>query len=635
MNIERKLLDVDFQVEAIVEPGAGSWVLSEKRADQSVKTEIYRSNSYTLAFRDQQGEDGSVTSLFSLAREGSQGFTLKTIRIHFDIPMVGVYRIWHLDQALTIFPGLPIWPVLFAPPGGFVGYSCASRNIPMVLAMDTSGRNTLAVGMIDQRPETSISAIGPLKKGLIDLPFSFIIERPKGTAITTDRYDDGIFVSRSNSSWARVLSSYSHKCDSNRGFTPRSLSKNALGPMWASNLPFWEDIDEEVIWDQARKAEELGFKTIEIDLGWNTPPGTHTPQYDPEAMGDWEADRSKFPHFEHLVSRLHEIDMSVIVQWLPFHAGKKTRVYETLRDSLIRTEDGLCGFLCPRNPRTLDYVKDSATRIVGTYGLDGMWCDEIDAVPFEKPCIGHHEHSHQTAGEGFDKCMEAAYKTAIGLNPDLILSYRIRHANINNKMHATHQCATDSFFDYDWNRRQHVFLRSYSSRVPVYTYMQCWSPREKVEIVAKFLASLTLSGVPSIAVDLLKSPPDHLTIMKKWLSFYRSNREELYSGTLEPLIPVDPAAAIKIESIEKAFVGYFGVVPGRTQLGRTFPQIYIANCAGKDTSTRILNQKGNFTARILNYALEEIQRSTLQARNDTLDLDLSTPDPCLIILQKQ
>ncbi|MGQ9629463.1 MAG: hypothetical protein ACUVXI_03995 [bacterium] len=614
-SIAMSILGVDVEIDFELDPGVEGW---EEGAGGS-----FASKDYNLEMVERKSEENTVALYFTLRRKDGREFAVKRNTIKFRMPMVGIYKIWPMSSLSSrrFMTDLP-WRV--------ESRSCANTHQPLVLAVNSDGTNSFTVGLANQKWDTKITGGWSRfdKPGHQNYVCKIAMERlfADGIEIRTDSYNDAIYISNKHVSWYDSVSDYTDFVDGERGYVPREMPEHAMEPMWHSWYAFEAEIDQDRILEQAKIANGLGIKTIMIDAGWNN-------------ATDWGAsyeiasatpNRAKFPEFENMVKEIQSGGQYVMVRWVPFHlAGEMDQrlLYRTQRSSLE-------AYPCPRNPEVVENIVRAAERLFREYGLDGLWYDTVDGISFESACIADHEHQFDTVGEGMDAILQKVTERILEINPKPILIFRRSHANTNNKPYLTHLWPGDSPFDYDMNRREVVVMKSYSKGVLTHACCTCWSPMERDEVVAKHLASVSLAGVPSISVDLKSIPPSHIELIEKWFAFYHRHKRDIMCGEFKPLVLTFPSAAIRIESNEKAFVGYFDVIPGTTELTRQFKEIYLVNCNSEELRTTLTEQKGEFQMEVLDYRFKQIQTGRVKAKGNQANLEVSAPFPNIVQLSR-
>ncbi len=290
--------------------------------------------------------------------------------------------------------------------------------------------------------------------------------------------------------------------------------------------------------------------------------------------------------------------------------------------------------LCPRTGITETYVPELVAGLIRDYNLDGLKIDFIDQVSV-LPCSADHEHVYPTVGEAMAATVKAMDAAIRKVKPDAIIEFRLPYANLFLRPFATLYRAQDCPWDWDQNRRQCAWIKSFT---PGYGPLAeadyiSWRADERIENVAKAVESAILYCVPSIGMDFRKLPESHLKIVKRWLAFYQTHKEEIIRGRWQPL-EFDPhTSTFAIHSAGTAFIGLFKDVLGRIVLDQRKPpdQLYLFN--GTSTScvhTRLEPAAGEYELTIFDPFLEEFGRSKTRAEGGVLHLDLTVPEAGMV-----
>lgn len=648
--MKRRVLGIDFELSFGLNPPVEDlevWRLLGHEDHDGEQVEQFVSRSYRLELREKQLDENTVLLRWRITHRGGLTFLLKESVFRFSISMRDLARIWHLDPQGMIYPGLPVSPQGggYEPPGKFSSFAGAGRSIPVLLCLDAEGRNVVTVGLIDQVPMTLLEGSGPFGRKPPTRPFSFTLRRwIEGTEVRLAQHEDGVFVSRAPRSWFESLAAYSAIVDAESGFEPEAepADQRLYGPCWNSALGLFDEFTQEIASTAAAKAAELGVRVFMLDIGWDTdlPWGV-------EKIGDGVPNPERFPDFPAFSEKVHSLGMYVTVNWFPFVVGPQAKAYPELESALMVTDAGRRTMeLCPRTPAAREHLRTVARRLFDDFGVDGLWIDEIDAVGFELvdfqgwryqlsgPCVADHEHSYATNAEGIDACLAAVRAEIATLHEAPMLVFRRLHGNIRNKRYATHLWPPDNAFDAIMSRRECVVMRSFGDGCLIQPYCDCWPPDESEQRLASRLMSQVLVGVPTVTFDFEDTPDEHLAVLKTWFDFYRERAPELHAGELRPLVLQSPEYAVAVSCPERAYVGYFQVVPGETELPRPASELYLLNCSSRRLSTTITNQTGRYEVEILDHLLRSQGSTSTTTKGNRLYLDLEMQVPGVIKLTR-
>lgn len=511
---------------------------------------LLRGDGYILELHPANVGGGLVLSL-SLRREDGAAFTVKRYGVDAVAPLV------RLDRVFTLNAWNGGTAALVGLPGRFRQQTAANRGIPLLLALDRSGTNTLTLGFEDQALPTKLS-YGSTYMGEGTGRLSATRLFADSMELTRAELRDAVFFCAERNYWFDVARAYADYVDAATGFFPPAIPAAAYEPVWCSWYPFEDEINERVIWENAKLCKEVGIGTILVDAGWNTGRFGDWHRID-GPYGDYEPLQPKFPDLKGLVARIKgELGLNVMFWVSLFWVGSESKAFQAgLNQARMRTgpERGENINLCPRHPLTRPRIAQIAEQVMSRFETDGLWVDFLDSIPLE--CTAEHEHVGDTIGDAFDSCMVALHQAITSVKPDALIEFRQGHANLRNKRYFTTAETNDTPHKFDINRRLGVLLRSCVSGVVPKADPTMWNPKCPDDEVARHLATVLMLGVPAISEDLCAVPPSHLAIVKAWLGFYRQHQRELLEGSFRPIGFEPTFPHLIIESEREGFV-YLG-----------------------------------------------------------------------------
>jgi len=616
-----------------VEPKPGECKMIKKDNSRT----IYDAHQYHLELQILYVNDNRCVE-FRLERKEEKGFKIVQYGVECVVPIVNIQRIWYFNyphcRRESAWLGLP-WEFQ-----EFVG---ANRGTPFVLMGTKSGKNRFCVGFGNQILETELTAFMDQVSGTYNLRLS----RPvKGTTLTSTGLKDSFFMSTKPLNWFKIAENYADWVDKERNFQPNSLPDTAFDPVWCSWYCFWDQINDNIIWENAKLAKELGIKTILIDAGWHAPSGLWGSTNGP--LGDWIPYQKHFPNLRRLVDRIHnELNLLVELWCSPFWIGEKSQVYSKLQDAVIKQYEWgpileeiqkreitqlSALYLCPQHPATKDHIVDFTSRLMREYNLDGLWIDFMDFLPLR--CTTKHQHTYESMGEAFNECIRAMYKAITAVNSKALVEYRTEFANINNKLHANVYQATDTPHEFELRRRLTVMMRTCGKGIVVKNDPAIWNLRELDENVARHMMTLLINGVPALSVDFRKLPESHKRIIKRWLDFYQSHRQELILSDFQPL-GFDQVFPDIIRESEKTCFLYISSNPFfLAQLNKVHSEVYIFNLTEYERLEVKLKSmlEGSYKMKVYNCFLDLVKESRIKVSKKVPILTLQVPQAGLVQL---
>jgi hypothetical protein len=624
-----------FTMKLTLAPAAEHWHLENRTVNQPAVDQEYRSGAYRLILQEQGNENLEKTIVFKLSRTDGHSFQILENRIECKTSYAGIYKIFNPDVFAQQSYQIDL-------PFRIKGGASAESNQPVIWMQQTDGSNTLTLGLLDQIPATIFEGStydpgnGGEAPGIANsyVRVNFSRTWPSGTLLR--EYSDALYINaNSQISWFEALKAYSVAVDSWRKYQPPDAGKWAFNPMWHSWYAHGDQIDEVQIRDDARRALDLGAKTIEIDAGWNIPPGI---PYAFENEGDYEFDPRRFPHPLEMIESMHSSGQRLVLHVAPLLMGKNARAWEKMKDCMITVGGIADPHLDPRLKKVHDYLVESWERLFAFYHVDGLWYDFLEIPGNADPLKPGMEIVSADLNTAYTLLMQELYKKAVGLNPDAVIIMRRASANLNAKTYCTHIWPMDTPQDYNMNRRDVLYLKTLGPGVLTHACCTSWPISESSENVTRQMASIVMAGVPAFSVKLAESPAEHNAIIKAWLSYYESNRQELVNGEMTPLLPTPPSAAIRIEEGKQAFFGFFEALPGLIEISsEKINKITLINAFSNRTVTRLERVEGEWLAKIYDQTWNLVSQTILKSDpQGGLNINLKGSTGCHeIVLLKQ
>lgn len=568
-----------FKLSFGLDPVAPFWIKTQSAGTDS-PAGTYISGAYEVTISETNPESYASIIRWTIKRTDNQPFKILSNNIECKTSYSGVYKLFNpnIISQQNYRVDLPF---------GFYDVTSAHNNQPVVWMQQTDGKNTLTYGLLDQNPMTVIEGStynagnGGEAPGIANSYVRAAMNRnnPAPTSTVTS-YSEGIYVNANPEvSWFEALEGYSQAVDEARIFVPQPTSSWALNPMWHTWYAHADEINEELIRDDARRAKLLGAKTIQIDAGWNVPKGM---AYSFDVEGDYVFS-DRFPDPAGMIKEMHDAGQRVILHVSPLLMGIYSKAWTNMSDCMLKVNGSTTSYLDPRLKKVQDYLLMSWENMFKNYDIDGLWYDFMefpngaDAPAAGKPLIATDVYV------GYTLLMQSLYKKAIEMKPEAIVVLRRALANLNSKTFCTHVWPMDAPQDYNMNRRDVVYMKSFGKGVLTHACCTSWAISESDLNVARQMASITLAGVPAISNILSASPLNHDIIIKEWFAFYEANKHDLIEGRMTPLLPTPPSAAIRIEGEKKAFFGFYEAMPGLIELTREIDTVTIVNAFSNRT----------------------------------------------------
>ncbi len=620
-----------FKMSFKLDPAVKNWDIVN-RENPLLPSGEYTSNGYSLIITEHNVGDTSLIN-YELKRTGSKPFRMIECVIDCKTSYSGVYKIFT--------PGMMVQQNYHVDlPFRINDVTKANNNQPVVWMQQTDGRNTLTLGLLDQIGTTEIEGStydtgnGGEAPGIANSYVRIGMKKTINNQSEKTVYKDTLYSNADPKiSWFEALQAYSAAVDVARDFKMNQMSKWALNSMWHSWYAHADQIDEKKIRDDAIRAHELGVKTIEIDAGWNMPP---TVPYSFDSEGDYLFDEARFPDPNGMINAMHSMNQRVILHVAPLIMGKNCKAWAKMKEYMIMVDGKRSSFLDPRLKKVHDYLLDSWENMFINYRIDGLWYDFLEIPDRPDKTVPGSEITSPDINIAYTNLMQELYNKVIALNPNAVIILRRTFANLNSKTFCTHVWPSDTPQDYNMNRRDVLYMKTFGSGVLTHACCTSWAKSESDANVSRQMASIVFAGVPAFSVILSESPANHNAIIKAWLAFYELNKEDLVLGHMEPLLPTPPSAALRIEGENQAFFGFFEAMPGLIETTKSMNKIVIVNAFNKRTVTRLEGIKGSWQADLYNHAWKQINKTVLNSDSKNgLDINFTGTDCHILILKKQ
>lgn len=587
-----------------VDPAAGKWTdQRNSETKQAQRPDFGSENGYQVRFTPVEAK-GTRRLDFSLQRKDSQPFKVKSYGLRVATAVEPIRGTWYAHDLEThsLFNKDLTKPISFE--------SAANTGMPFILCAGSEGKTVAAAGWIDQVLFTRVSA--RRARDSSDYVIDLIKTADQDAPLQRTELKDGIFARSNGQFWFDTVRDYARTVDLARDYHPNRIPSFAWEPVYCSWYPYRDDIFEKRIWDNAVLCKELGISTFLIDAGWDMPIESISRSADflvaplwgdPDGpYGDYTPSKERFPDFAGLIRKMQaKLGLKVELWIAPFWVGKSSAAYDQLADAKLKNDHSEKSSdeddesedenpnneseedynLCPSHPKTAAHLRESSAHIMRDFRPDGIWMDFLDGIP--RTCTADHKHVAESLGAGFNDCARAMFQTITQAKPDAIIEYRIQHANLNNKPFANVWQTTDTPYDYEMNRLLGINLRTFADGMVIKTDPAIWRPNDSDVIAAKSCSTMIMGGVPSFSLDLPALPEKHRSILKSWINFYRTHREELLHGEFRPFGSDFASPEMKIEGKTEAFVY---LKSGETKevalAGKQLQRVWIFNCTDID-----------------------------------------------------
>lgn len=412
-------------------------------------------------------------------------------------------------------------------PASFQEPANANCDAPFIIITDNKGNSAISAGW------TKANMCGVLAGSAEGETYVISLTRRNDIPFTGPSLEDTLIITTVPEFWFDVVRAYAKAFDRFNGRSRKPLPAWTTEPVFDTWYCFGDRINQDRVVNTARKCAELGFGTMLIDAGWDTPSGNGYISFEHGVLGDHFAQRDRFPDLPGAVKQMHDMGLKVELWCAPFWQGKLSWAYRNVTgDWHLQTPDGEHHSLCPRYPKMPGYLRERFAWLASTYKVDGMWLDSADNIPMQ--CVAKHDHVGKPMGEAFMECMSAARAGLRSVNPDSVIEVRPLHGNLNSKIAFDLIQPSDATDKLDTQRLSTTLLRAWCYDAQVKSDPIHWGKTAGPATVGKFMATTICMGVPALSVDFLNATDEQLKITKAWLDFYRAHKDTLLRGTFRP-----------------------------------------------------------------------------------------------------
>jgi alpha-galactosidase len=348
------------------------------------------------------------------------------------------------------------------------------------------------------------------------------------------------------------LEAVQHWWTSQPGYESALVPETARLPMYSTWYSFHQQVMAAQVEEQCRLAKELGCEAIIVDDGWQTSEVARDYAY----TGDWEVAAEKIPDMKTHVARVHELGMKYLLWYAVPFVGIHSKAYARFADKLLETLDASgAGVLDPRFPDVREYVISTYEQAMLAWDLDGFKLDFIDS--FATPSQGGQElaarQDYLSVPEAVDRLLADLLTRLKAIKPDVVIEFRQPYIGPRMRKYANMFRAIDCPNDALTNRIRTIDLRLLCGESAIHADMLMWHKDEPVESAALQIVNV-LFAVPQISVRLDTLSPQHLTMVRYWLAFWRKHRDVLLDGELAALHPETNYPVVLATTPEKRVV---------------------------------------------------------------------------------
>ena len=477
---------------------------------------IFGSDTFCFTYEEsvdirfsKESEHNNVT-LYRIGFEWEKGINPKQISLSYEIPDVDMYTMWD-----------PIDPLRNIHFGGKTTVSRLACGMPVKGFVSHQNENAYLISVSDVKTPLSLKMKSDCMRGTIHVGVDFF------TMLTGPfkQYEAFIRIDRRKIQFHQAVYD-TVKWFESFGYRNEYVPELATYPMYSTWYSYMQNITEEAVLSECRKAAAFGMKTVIVDDGWQTDNTKSVYGH----CGDWKPVPNKFPDMKAFADKIHALGMKVMVWYSVPFIGKYAENYAEFEGMYLRYADNLnCAILDPRYKKVRQFLINTYTKAVLQWGLDGLKLDFIDRFQTNGTLT---EEMDIVSVEDAVQQLLAEISTALKqIKPDILIEFRQPYFGPVVNTYANMMRVWDCPLDPATNKTQTVNLRLVSGNCAVHSDMMYWHREERPENVALQLYG-TMFAVPQISARMDEITEEQKIVLKHYLDFWISHRETLTKGKL-------------------------------------------------------------------------------------------------------
>lgn len=317
---------------------------------------------------------------------------------------------------------------------------------------------------------------------------------------------------------------YENECD----LKPMNVPDIAKDTMYSSWYSFHQELFQNAVIDEAKRAKELGLKAIILDDGWQMEGVDNRYAY----TGDWQVNEKKFPNFAGTIEKMHEMGLKVLL-WIGLpYVGEESELWKKYKDKTLQYSDwAKASILDPRYPDVREYLITTLICLMSDYNLDGFKIDFVDLFYEVDGNTINEEMDFISVQDAVDRLMVDMKNELIKINSDLLIEFRQKYIGPNMRKYGNMFRVADCPDDYIANRVGVIDLRLLSGNTAVHSDMLIWNVNERVDIAAIQIINI-IFGTMQFSGRLSLMSEEHQKMVKFWIDFMDKNKELLLNSSI-------------------------------------------------------------------------------------------------------
>lgn len=458
------------------------------------------------------------------------------VTVSFAVPQLDTHFIWHSGAENPALP--PKWHK------GFL--SNLANGMPLMALIDADNRNRLAFAASEA--VLPVRCRAGLREEDCTLPCSMsFFTRPTAPMRS---YSVSFVIDRRDRRWDETVRDLSGWIGTAGGYRPMAVPAAAREPLYSTWYAFTQDVSAAKVEDEARRARELGLRTLILDDGWQTDEAGRA--Y--ERCGDLTVSEAKFPEgmSEH-VRRVRALGIRYMVWFAVPFVGHGNAAYPRFKGKFLRTIEPMrCSVLDPRFPEVREYLVDLFARAQEEWGVDGFKFDYIgqfDLKGEEDPAEAedYAGRDFRSVPDAVDALMSRIVARLKERNPDVLIEFRQPYVSPAIRRFGNMIRAIDCPGEMQKNIVRTAMLRLTSGETAVHSDMLEWNVEETPEQAAKPVLAALFSTI-QYSMVLSRLPESHRAMLRHWIGFTARHRGTLLEGGVKAHHPESNFPLLEAES---------------------------------------------------------------------------------------
>jgi alpha-galactosidase len=516
---------------------------------------------FTLSSQTKQITEG--VEVLTLTLRSPQPAVPPRFALKWSIQSHGIAGHWMTGRGQT--KGIrPDWS------GGRLQASMLAREAPVSTLFGNDDRNVLTFALSDALNTISLGSGVREEDGLIYNEVVFFSERHEPLT----EYTALLRIDRRPVRYEVALHDVGEWWAAMPAHTPSPTPEAARLPVYSTWYNYHQNVDAAELLKEIAIAQQLGYRTIIVDDGWQTLDSGRGYAY----TGDWTPER--MPHMKAFVDASHKMGVKVMLWYAVPFMGKHAKAAERFKDQSLRFDDRLGAYvLDPRYPQVRQYLVDTYVRAAREWGIDGFKLDFIERFVADENTVldATNGRDYASVNAAADRLMTDVMAALRAINPEVMIEFRQAYIGPLIRKYGNMFRASDSPNAYLANKVKTIDLRLLSGDTTVHADMIMWHDREPVEMAA-FQFTNILFSVPQLSVKLRQLPSDHFAMVKFYTDYWLANRDVLLNARIEAPAPLANYPIVSARAGEKQIIALYADMVARVT--SPTPRIDLVNAKG-------------------------------------------------------